>query len=307
MDANLPSDLLAFLSSGSQLKYDVDKSTIGPIVLKSGAELSRDTITTFPGCQSIIDDPYQDLDGLYQIEVYDLVAESDHYQAEGLLCWIIALQCFGVVDPEHGDVLTFPGVTWTNIVRSPTTYLDAQWDGGVGLHVLSWLGLLRNVGVGPRILSWLRFAWHAGVGQRVLPWLHFSYEIREYETPLQPYESRCPVHDAPVTAQGLKKSPLFELLRRRETKKWLKDRLTSFPYSGLPVSEKKLLCCQACYAAEELWLNEVDAAIAPLEAKPNAHGWVKCPGCGSRFMTTDSGNFSNGLHLGCGQKIRIVN
>jgi hypothetical protein len=306
MNVDLPDDLRAFLSAGSQLQYNENESTIGRIVLKTEAELSRDTIAGYPGCQSIIDDPYEDLDGLYQIEVYDLVAESEMYQTEGLFCWIIALQCFGVVDPEHGDVLTFPGVTWANIVKSPTTYLDAQWDVGLGRHVLPWLRFLRNVGVGPRVLSWLHFPWDAGVGQRVLPWLHFPYEIREHETTLQPYESRCPVHDAPVTAQRLKKPPLFEVLRRLEARKWLQDRLTYFPYSGLPVSDKKLLCCQACHAAEELWLNEVDAAIAPLEAKPNAHGWIKCPGCGGRFMTTDSGNFSNGMHLGCGQKIRVV-
>ncbi len=275
MNVDLPNDLLAFLSAGSQLQYDESESTIGRIVLKSEAELSRDTIAGYPGCQSIIDDPYEDLDGLYQIEVYDLVAESEMYQTEGLFCWIIALQCFGVVDPEHGDVLTFPGVTWTDIAKSPTTYLDAQWD--------------------------------VGVGQRVLPWLRFPYEISEHETTLQPYESQCPVHDVPVTVQRLKKPPLFEVLRRRETKKWLQDRPASFPYSGLPVSEKELRCCHACHAAETDWLNEVDAAIAPLEAKPNAHGWIRCPGCGCRFTITDSRAFRNGMHLDCGQKICVVN
>jgi hypothetical protein len=47
-------------------------------------------------------------------------------------CWIIALKCFGSIDPEHGEVLSFPKVTWTAIVKSPIRYLAAQWQDGSG-------------------------------------------------------------------------------------------------------------------------------------------------------------------------------
>ena len=65
---DLPNDLLAFLRVSRQLNYDSQKSEIGRITLKSDVDLSTSTITTFPNCQSIIEDPYSDLDGLYQID-----------------------------------------------------------------------------------------------------------------------------------------------------------------------------------------------------------------------------------------------
>ena len=166
---DLPNDLLAFLRVSRQLNYDSQKSEIGRITLKSDVDLSTSTITTFPNCQSIIEDPYSDLDGLYQIDVYDLVAESEHYDTEGLLCWIVAVKRFGCVDPEHGDVLTFPDVTWTMLAKDPLPYLDAQWGDD------------------------------DGVAQRVLPWLHFPFKIRKTETVLKPYGSR----PAKFTARAL--------------------------------------------------------------------------------------------------------
>src|SRR5262245_44562610 len=107
MTAELPCDMLAFLRDGRRLEYDVGASEIGRITLKRDSDLRLSTITTFPGCQSIIFDPYEDLEGLYQIDVYNLVAQSELYDPEGLLCWIVALKQFGCVDPEHGDVITF--------------------------------------------------------------------------------------------------------------------------------------------------------------------------------------------------------
>ena len=76
----LPADLLAFLREGRELEYDVGASEVGALTLKEESELFRSTVTTFPGCDSIIEDPYEDLeDGEYQIAVYDLVAETEDY------------------------------------------------------------------------------------------------------------------------------------------------------------------------------------------------------------------------------------
>jgi len=140
MSAELPEDLLGFLRAGRRLDYDESISQVGYISLKRAADLAVTTIETFPNCQSIIDDPYADLDGLYQIDVYDLVAESERYDAEGLLSWIVALKQFGCVDPEHGDVISFPDLTWTELANDPLRYLDAQWaDDHIGLRALPWL------------------------------------------------------------------------------------------------------------------------------------------------------------------------
>jgi hypothetical protein len=275
MSVALPDDLLAFLRDGRRLDYDVDSSEIGRITLKRDTDLSVATITTYPGCQSIIDDPYEDMEGLYQIDVCDLVAESEAYETEGLLCWIVSLKRFGSVDPEHGDVVTFPGVTWTELAANPLPYLDAQWD-------------------------------HDGVGVRVLPWLHFPFKFSEVDVVFEPYGPRCPVHGAAVAVQRTSKPVLFDVIRRREPEDWLQNYLTIFPYSGLPVSEDELLCCPDCRAAEDVWVRQVEESISPADVVPNAHGWVQCPCCGIRFLPSDSNVFKNSIHLVCGQKINIV-
>ncbi|MDE0596569.1 MAG: hypothetical protein OSB65_15110 [Roseibacillus sp.] len=50
-------------------------------------------------------------------------------------CWSIVLKCFSSIDREHGEILTFPKVTWTAIAKSPIRYLEAQGqDGGGAAH-----------------------------------------------------------------------------------------------------------------------------------------------------------------------------
>ena len=275
MADQLPNDLLTFLRAGRQLDYDVDNSEVGRIVLKRDTDLVPTTITTFPGCQSITWDPYIGLEGLYQIEVYDLVAESERYDTEGLFCWIVALRCFGCVDPEHGDVLTFPGVSWTDITQDPQPYLDAQWGS-------------------------------YDVGVRALPWLHFPFKLRDSETVIPPYGSHCPVHQTALIVGPAQNPPLFDVLRERTMAEWLRRYVTVFPCAGVPANDDEMLHCPVCRAAQEQWVAKIDNAIERLDAKPNAHGWVQCPGCGIRFSVTDPNAFSDGRCLTCAQKINLI-
>lgn len=276
MTNELPDDLIAFLGAGRQFDYDADNSVIGRITLKRAADLSLTTIMVYPGCQSIIDDPYSDIEGLYQCDIYDLVAESEDYAPEGLICWIPALKRFGCIDPEHGDVITFPNVTWTDIAANPLPYLDSQW--GDDYHV----------------------------AVRVLPWIYFPFKPSATDVVIAPYGARCPVHNTPVTAQRCSKPHLFSVYQQRNKDEWLQKRRTTFPCSGVPVTDDDLLCCPDCRAAEDAWIKFTVDSISPADATPNAHGWVQCPGCGTRFMITDSGVFSEGIHLNCGQRINVV-
>jgi hypothetical protein len=228
MKTELPEDLLSFLGTRRTLDFDTERSEVGPVKLVRKEDLKESTITTHPGCQSIIEDPYDLIDGLYQIEVYDLIAGSDRFGTEGLLCWIVALKCYASVDGEHGDILTFPEVTWTEIVKDPQMYLDAQWDTD-------------------------------GVGTRALPWLHFPLKVKNSDIVLAPYGTHCPVHAERVTVKRLRRPALSILqwiLTRRE---WLPNYLARFPCSGLPISKDELLCCSACYEAEKQWMANLEA------------------------------------------------
>jgi len=272
---SLPQDLLTFLQSGRQLEYDVGSSSIGRIALKRGSDLSLSTITINPEGTANINDPYRVIDGVYEVDVYDLVAESDAYGVEGLLCWIVALEQFGCVDSEHGTVLAFPDATWRDIVANPVSYLDAQWC-------------------------------ESAIAVSVLPWLHFLFKVQETETRINPYGVVCPLHQIPVIVQEGCKSALLDVLQRRETQDWINNSLKSFPCSGVPVSEDELLACSSCRIAEEEWVARIGRSIPILDARPNSQGWIQCPGCEVRFSISDPQRFANNTHLTCGQKINLA-
>lgn len=271
---SLPDDLREFLASGEQLDFDPDESSIGPIKLASLDEVTESVIETFPSLQETIDDPYRPLDGLHQITVCNLIAESEEYDPNGLFCWIPKLSMYGSVDPEHGVIIAFPNTTWSMIAANPVDYLDAQW----GLSDL---------------------------GERMLPWLYFPLKLKDGSV-IEPYPSHCPMHDAPIAKNTRSHHPLFETFRNSNVDRWLETSRGNFPFAGVPASESELLGCDRCFAAEQDWVNGIVASIPIRDAKMNSGGFVACPGCGIRFSPKDSQVFSNSTHLTCGQRINVL-
>jgi hypothetical protein len=274
---NLPQDLVDFLQSGEGLRYDPTGTEIGYVALKSFASLGTSTIAMYPGCQNIIDDPYYLLDGRYQIEVVNLIAESESYDADGLLCWITRIQEFGSVDPDHGTIVAFPGVTWSTIVADPVRFLDQQWD--------------RN----------------EEISDLVQPWMHFPFRLSKSSLTLNPYGSHCSKHGCPLLTGGTRRNELFDIFRRRAVDDWLANYIAHFPCAGVPVDENDLLHCPECSSAEEKWFRRLEESIPVLTATPRkSDGWIQCPGCGIRFSTLAPESFSHNVHLRCGQRIRLV-
>ncbi|WP_146517940.1 hypothetical protein [Stieleria varia] len=212
---------------------------------------------------------------MYHIDVVDLVAESSDYDPEGLFCWIPKLECFAAVDPEHGDVLTFPSVTWSAIVRAPVRYLEAQWS-------------VSDDGV------------------RVLPWLHFPFRINNSDLALSPYPAHCVLHDVPVAEHDRKRHSMFDAYRDRDVDAWLHESRVSFPWSGIPATETILISCKGCFDAEAAWLQRIDDSIPVLDARKNKGGFIQCPNCGNRFSPADLFSFVDGMHTRCGQKINVL-
>jgi hypothetical protein len=116
----------------------------------------------------------------------------------------------------------------------------------------------------------------------------------------------------------------FDTLRRRALEDWLEQYRQRFPCAGFSLDEEYLLCCAACREAEDAWLNAVFDAIPVVDVyrakdpadshidapegavRVNGAGYVKCPGCGTRFSINDADRYQNGMHTSCGQRIRIV-
>lgn len=87
-------------------------------------------------------DPHKEEENgdVYLVPVVSLVRECEHYSPQFLLVWLPQEGLFGTGDEEHGHLLTFPGVTWTEIAAQPVPYLEAQWtpDNGKAEYLRPW-------------------------------------------------------------------------------------------------------------------------------------------------------------------------
>ncbi|MDM4019529.1 hypothetical protein [Roseiconus lacunae] len=270
----IPDDLTQFLESGRQLTYDTESSIVGAITLKALDDLSHSIIRVFPGCQSITDDPYESLDGTYHIGVVDLIAASNKYSPEGMFCWIPSLKTLASIDSEHGDVIAFPNVSWSMVVRNPLEYLEAQW------------GVSR-------------------AGKRLFPWLHFPYVAEDFDIQLSPYPDSCELHNSSIRKRRNNRHPLFEVIRDTDPEGWFAVARDQFPYAGVPASERKMHSCKQCSKAEYLWVAKMFDEIPSATVKANAAGFVKCPNCETHFYAGDQDVFLDGMHS-CGQKINVL-
>jgi hypothetical protein len=123
----LPSDLVAFLREGKQLKYRAAKTEVGAVKLlpMDHLRLGEFLVEQLPGDGA---KSKKSGGGLYKVRGVDLVGESDGYGPEGLFVWLPDWKCFGSHDEDHAKMVVFPAATWTQIVASPAKFLDAQWN-----------------------------------------------------------------------------------------------------------------------------------------------------------------------------------
>lgn len=273
---NLPVDLQEFLARGEQLQFDAKRSYVGKIQLKSLADVSETVLNVFPGAQSLnAPDPYESLPGTYEIVVCDLVADSEDYRPEGILCWLPRLSCYGTIDAEHGDIITFPKVSWSHIVKRPLRYLDAQWN-------------------------------QADSFPHIYPWLHFPFALDDSAARFDPYPPKCPRHNGLLVTHTVFPPRLLDITRAIHWEDWLEQSKANFPCRGVPISHSKFRGCKTCIEAEANWLDTKIAETPTVDATTNDAGYIKCPRCGRSFSVRDDNMFYCQFHMKCGQRINVV-
>ncbi|MEM9236488.1 MAG: hypothetical protein AAGB14_06890 [Verrucomicrobiota bacterium] len=70
------------------------------------------------------------VDLCYKFRVVDFIAEEmdgrfDHY---GLFSWFCDLYRYGTWDETHYLIYTFPETTWSDAIKNPMKYFNAQWE-----------------------------------------------------------------------------------------------------------------------------------------------------------------------------------
>jgi hypothetical protein len=134
----LPHDLQEFLGKKKKLEYDVEECVAGKIALKR-----LDKLCIEPIYVDSENSPLEELDpnagkrGYYAIPAVSLLSKCQGFDPEGILVWLPDQLSYGTWDNDHWDVLVFPDVTWTDIVRDPVPFINAQWKHGVPLEYLA--------------------------------------------------------------------------------------------------------------------------------------------------------------------------
>ena len=133
----LPNDLVEFLRSGAQLRYDPEDCEPGKVGLSDIGSLKIGEVwigTDVPG------DPNLGADGYYSIPAVSLTSKCAAYDPEFILLWLPNEHLFGTWDSDHWVLTVFPEIAWSEIVANPSAFLGAQWDANskVGTKFKPW-------------------------------------------------------------------------------------------------------------------------------------------------------------------------
>ena len=125
---SLPGDLFDFVYSGRQLKYPVKESIPGRLALRGLDELSLGSVWVDSEKAPIDGDPNEGKIGYYTVPAFSLTKKCTGYEPEFLLLWLPTENLYGTWDCDHGHLVVFPDATWSDIVRDPIPFINAQWD-----------------------------------------------------------------------------------------------------------------------------------------------------------------------------------
>jgi hypothetical protein len=128
----LPQELVAFLQSGQQLKYDFKKAVAGRLTLKGIDELQIGAVYAAPRKRG---DPNKTERGVYRVPAISLVAKCERYDPRHVLSYLPLEAAFAAFDGDHAMITVFPGASWTSIQADPLPYINAQWDSEPSIQV----------------------------------------------------------------------------------------------------------------------------------------------------------------------------
>jgi hypothetical protein len=131
-ELRLPADLVTFLASGRQLKYDPATCEAGALTLLPLSALKLERFPMETGKLEVFEqDPHYPGRGSYLVAGVNLVADcTGGYEPIGLLLWLPVEQRYATWDDSHCTIRVFsPDVTWERIAADPVPHINAQWTG----------------------------------------------------------------------------------------------------------------------------------------------------------------------------------
>ncbi len=119
----LPADLVEFLKSTDSLAISMNEGEVRNAELLPLDELKLDRFRV----ESEDYDDEGEPEASEEFEGYSLLKTADGYDPDGVLLWLPDLKEYGTWDCDHLALITFPDVTWTEIIAAPTWFVNGQW------------------------------------------------------------------------------------------------------------------------------------------------------------------------------------
>ena len=119
----LPEDLQSFLKTADSLEILMDEGEVRKAELLQLDELEIERFLV----ESEEYDDEGEAEASQEFEGYSLLKSADGYSPHGVLVWLTELKEFGAWDCDHLALITFPGVSWSEIISTPTWFINGQW------------------------------------------------------------------------------------------------------------------------------------------------------------------------------------
>jgi hypothetical protein len=123
----IPQDLRDFLTKPETRHMSLKEGEVRELTLFSAEELKLEKFVV-DSCELHVNGPLEvDPGEQREYEGYSLIKECNNYDPNGVLTWFPGFNAYGSADTEHQRIIIYPGVTWTDILRAPTWYVNGEW------------------------------------------------------------------------------------------------------------------------------------------------------------------------------------
>jgi hypothetical protein len=126
----IPDDLRAYLAVPANRTLTFDQGEAREITLFAPEELTTRTFDVSTA-DFALQEGWDGWDRMkhkkYEFLGVDLVKECRNYFPEGIMVWFPELGMYGQWDSDHHKIIVFPDVTWSDIMKDPQPYFNAQW------------------------------------------------------------------------------------------------------------------------------------------------------------------------------------
>jgi len=115
----LPQEFIDFVNDGKTLKWEVFEGYIEEEdTIFLSIDLLKKKVLKYRNFMDE-EDPNKGKEGFYPVEYIPLIKDPEAFG------WFPQIKCFGQYNSEEGELFAFQGITWNEIIKKETAYLNA--------------------------------------------------------------------------------------------------------------------------------------------------------------------------------------